>query len=193
MKNCNHCNKEFEDTSTRGNEQKYCSIKCRTNAANKRHQEKIINEVKMKYEQDNRNAINGNVQTINGKEHYSNNNDNIREENIFNSTRGIGNTDVLRLVEKNYQTKVESLSYELKNEQLFKENEELKRRIAILEVEVEELENELEQEPEQSGMIGSVMEQFKQDPMNTINFATSLIQNLFNKKQNEAATNEEKK
>ena len=55
-----------------------------------------------------------------------------------------------------------------------------------------ELENELEQEPEQSGMIGSVMEQFKQDPMNTINFATSLIQNLFNKKQNEVA-NEEKK
>jgi hypothetical protein len=189
---CNYCNNEFQDTNTRGTEQKYCSIKCRTNAANKRHKENLIKQIEMKYEQDNRNTINGNVQTSNGKEQYSNNNDNIREENLFNATRGIGNTDVLRLVEKNYQTKVESLSYELKNEQLLKENEELKRRVAMLEVEVEELESELEQEPEQSGMIGSVMEQFKQDPLNTINFATTLIQNLFKQKPNEVA-NEEKK
>lgn len=189
---CNHCNNDFQDTSTRGTEQKYCSVKCRTNAGNKRHQEKIINKVKMDYEQSNKSVINGSIQTSNGQDRYESDNENFGKGNLFNSGRGVGDTNVFRLIEKNYETKVESLSYELKNEQLLKENEELKRKIALLEVEVEELENEIEQEPEQSGMIGSVMEQFKQDPLTTINFATTLIQNLFNKKSNEIA-NEEKK
>jgi len=190
MKKCNYCNNEFEDNS-KGTEKKYCSVKCRINSANKRHQEKVINKVKMEYEQSNRNVIQGNNETSIREERNESNNQDFGKGNFFNATRGVGNSDVLRLVEKNYETKIESISYELKNEQLLKENEELKRKVALLEVEIDELENDLE-EPAQMGMIGGVMNQFKEDPINTINFATQLIQNLFNKKPNEIESEKEK-
>jgi hypothetical protein len=186
---CNHCNNDFEDSSTRGTEQKYCSVKCRTNAANKRHQEKIINKVKMEYEEK---TNNGNI-GADIENNRNNNSDESKWKNDFSYSRGnISNNEFLRLLETNYNTKAYSLSFELKNEQLLKENEELKKKVELLELELEDLENEIDQEPEQMGMIGNVMEQFKQDPVNTINFATSLLQNLFKRKTNEVA-NEEKK
>lgn len=186
---CNHCNNDFQDTSTRGTEQKYCSVQCRTNAANKRHQEKIINKVKMEYAEK---INNENFRTSIENNGHSSNNESKREDDFSYSRRNIGDNNFLRLLETNFNTKAESFQHKLMYENLLKENEELKRKNSMLEVELEELENEMEQEPEQSGMIGSVMEQFKQDPLTTINFATTLIQNLFNKKSNEIA-NEEKK
>jgi hypothetical protein len=45
MKNCQNCNKEFKDLhETRGEAQKYCSIKCRQRAAHQRMKQKFIQE-----------------------------------------------------------------------------------------------------------------------------------------------------
>lgn len=183
MKKCNYCNNEFTETTTRGTEQKYCSIKCRTNAANKRHQENLINKVKQDYEQSIRQPIGEIVSTSDNTNTNGSDYQDKRKTDFFNATGDVGNSNVLRLLERNYETKAACLSYELKYEQLLKENEELKRKVIELELELEEL----EQEPEETGMIGSVMEQFKQDPVNTISFATQLIQNLFKPNNNEIA------
>jgi hypothetical protein len=69
--------------------------------------------------------------------------------------------------------------------------ESLEKELATLRIELSNLETELDeidQDDESSGysgMLGGVMEQFKQDPVNTINFATELIGNLFKPKKNE--------
>jgi hypothetical protein len=70
----------------------------------------------------------------------------------------------------------------LKCEQLEKELSELKVELYNLE---QEFENEGEEESDYGGVLGSVMQQYKEDPINTINFASELIGNLFKPKKNE--------
>jgi hypothetical protein len=56
----------------------------------------------------------------------------------------------------------------------------LEKEIIQLNLELEELDSE--EEDKYSGMLGGVMEQFKQDPVNTISFASELINTLFKPK-----------
>jgi hypothetical protein len=45
MKNCQNCNKEFQDLhETRGEAQKYCSVKCRQRSAHQRMKQRLIQE-----------------------------------------------------------------------------------------------------------------------------------------------------
>jgi predicted RNase H-like nuclease (RuvC/YqgF family) len=89
--------------------------------------------------------------------------------------------DIIRLMESNFETRNKINELELKNLYLTKEIEELKQEIINLELELEE-----EQQPEEEGMIGGIMKQFKQDPVNTISFASELINNLIKPKINAA-------
>lgn len=188
-KNCEECGTEFPVTITRGNEQKYCSQKCRTRAGNKRNEQRLIERYKNENEKINERKDERNTERINGS--ISNSNDSSSYEmpirHGYEMATKRENMDVhhsISLIEKNFETKTELVEFKLRNEYLIKENEELKRQIANLEVELLELEGE-DEEPEKNDWIGGVVQQFKTDPVTTISFATELINGLLKPKTNE--------
>jgi hypothetical protein len=177
-KKCLYCSNEFINNNTRGDEQKYCSVKCRNNAANKRHKEKLINTIKMKYATDdnNRKIIGENNERVGN---ISNDN-NFRKENLSYQDRAVSDSNVLRLLETNFETKVETFQFKMMYENCKQENERLLKEIQSLKIEISQLEDELQEtEPEENSIISGVMQQFKTDPVNTINFAQQLIQGIF--------------
>jgi hypothetical protein len=167
QKLCTQCELLFTPKeNTRGSEQIYCSPKCRNAAA----QTRMINKIKENAIQETRQPIiaeNNNV--------LSGNRNNIEQRTDNFSP------DIIRLMESNFETRNKINELELKNLYLTKEIEELKQEIINLELELEE-----EQQPEEEGMIGGIMKQFKQDPVNTISFASELINSLIKPKINAA-------
>jgi hypothetical protein len=166
QKLCTQCETLFTPKeNTRGSEQIYCSPKCRSNAAHQR----MINKIK-------ENAIQEKRESINVAENNSN-----LSGNRINTEQRTDNfsPDIIRLMESNFEARNKISELDLKNLYLAKEIEELKQEIINLELELEE-----EQQPEEEGMIGGIMKQFKTDPVNTISFATELINNLLKPKIN---------
>jgi hypothetical protein len=167
QKLCTQCELLFTPKeNTRGSEQIYCSPKCRNAAA----QTRMINKIKENAIQETRQPIiaeNNNV--------LSGNRNNIEQRTDNFSP------DIIRLMESNFETRNKINELELKNLYLTKEIEELKQEIINLELELEE-----EQQPEEEGIIGGIMKQFKTDPVNTISFASELINNLIKPKINAA-------
>ena len=150
----------------RGSEQKYCSLKCRNIAS----QQRMIEKIK-------ENAIQETRQnTIVPENHskISGHGDNTQQRTDNYSS------DVIRLMESNFETKGKTYELELKNNYLLRDIEELKKEIANLEMEIEELESS----DENNGMLGGIMKQFKQDPVTAISFATELINNIIKPKTN---------
>lgn len=169
QKLCNQCETLFTPKeNTRGSEQIYCSTKCRNNAA----QQRMINKIK-------ENAIQETKQSLSGVTQSDNN---TRRENYnIEPNRNIRDSSYFDIMEKNYEARNKISELELKNLYLTKEIEELKQEIINLELELEE-----EQQPEEEGMIGGIMKQFKEDPVTTISFASELINNLIKPKINAA-------
>jgi hypothetical protein len=179
MKECNNCKAQFEPKhQTRGSEQKYCSIKCRQISAQNRMISKIKENAKQENKQEN--------ETISDNRGYQQSMDRGHERNMPPASNGIGNVtdNHLATIKELYEAKTETIFYKLKCENLEKELNELKVEFHNLEQEFDNI-DEGEEESGYSGMLGGVMEQFKQDPVNTINFATELIGNLFKPKKNE--------
>jgi len=166
QKLCTQCETLFTPKQTRGSEQIYCSPKCRNNAA----QTRMINKIK-------ENAIQETRQPIIAE------NNNVLSRNRINAEQRTDNfsPDIIRLMESNFEARNKISELDLKNLYLTKEIEELKQEIINLELELEEAETPGE---ENEGMIGGIMKQFKQDPVNTISFATELINNLIKPKIN---------
>lgn len=170
QKLCTHCETLFTPNENhRGSEQVYCSIKCRTSAA----QQRMINKIKENAIQETRQssivAENNNV--------LSGNRNNIEQRTDNFSP------DIIRLMELNFEARNKISELDLKNLYLTKEIEELKQEIINLELELEEAETPGE---ENEGMIGGIMKQFKEDPVTTISFASELINNLLKPKINAA-------
>jgi len=166
QKLCTQCETLFTPKeNTRGSEQIYCSPKCRSNAA----QQRMINKIKENAIQETRESIN--VAENNSKLSGNRTNTEQRTDNF--------SPDIIRLMESNFEARNKISELDLKNLYLAKEIEELKQEIINLELELEE-----EQQPEEEGMIGGIMKQFKTDPVNTISFATELINNLLKPKIN---------
>jgi len=207
MKICKNCNKEFKPLhESRGQEQVYCSIKCRQTSAHLRS----INKIKQSVIQENEkeritgieqigttesmDRIGRGIQETNERRRNNTNNDvsNNKESGVFegNNIRfpinGIQESHIT-LIRELYESKSETIFYKLKLEQVEKELNELRIENARLESELDEYESEGEEESNYSGMLGSVMEQYKEDPINTINFASELIGNLFKPKKNETS------
>jgi predicted nucleic acid-binding Zn-ribbon protein len=86
-------------------------------------------------------------------------------------------------MELNFEARNKISELDLKNLYLTKEIEELKQEIINLELELQEAETPGE---ENEGMLGGIMKQFKEDPVNTISFASELINNLLKPKINAA-------
>ena len=173
MKKCKNCGAEFEPKhATRGAEQIYCTKKCNQISAKKRREEKIINNLKIE-------IANENLQE---QQPTPNNGTN---EVRYMAQRTMGNTgtdrwhytnDAMATIEKLYEAKNENQFLKFKIETLEKENSELK-------TELYELENELElsEVEEDGGFLGGIVEQFKKDPTNTINFAKSMLNDYLKK------------
>jgi hypothetical protein len=138
MRQCKQCLNQFEPKhETRGHEQIYCSIKCRTEAYKKRTNEK------------------GNIQ-----DNTTNQLPNIqRSDYTINPNGNIISNGTLDIIEGKYQAKTEALEYKLRYEQSQREVEECRRKIIELESELNEYDNE-----EENDSIGSFMEFAKSSP-----------------------------
>jgi hypothetical protein len=171
QKLCTQCETLFTPKENqRGSEQIYCSIKCRSNAA----QQRMINKIKEDAIQETKQSFSGITQS----------NDNTRRENYtIEPNRNISDSSYFDIMEKNYEARNKISELELKNLYLTKEIEELKQEIINLELELEEGETPGE---ENEGIVGGIMKQFKEDPVNTISFASELINNLLKPKINAA-------
>lgn len=183
---CIECNNEFSSVNNRGVEQKYCSLKCRNKSAFKRREERLKNTYFSP--SDNNNNINSNEkenESVQENIGYRRKDIHTRQEweDARNSTRGLVISDnYLSILKECYEAKNETIFYKLKVEQLEKELNDIKIENARLEADLDEYENEGEEESNYNGMLGGIMEQFKTDPVTTINFASELIGNLFKPK-----------
>jgi hypothetical protein len=181
MKQCKECGDEFEPHQTqRGHEQIYCSQKCRNRASVKRRETRLQSNRFIPHQE----SINQNLNLKNEKEKLQGLSDNIgNSENMATrSGREIPRADDrigiiadthLEIIKNLYEAKTETNFYKLKCESLEKENSELRN-------ELEEIEEEAEKNSN-NGILNGMIEQFKQDPVNTINFASEVIGKLFNK------------
>lgn len=147
MKQCKNCSTEFEPKhETRGHEQLYCSIKCRTESYKKRVMYKI---------QDNENKETQEQSRISGV-------DLQRADHRINPMgNNIPNVN-LEILEGKYQAKTEALEYKLRYEQSQKELENL--RIKVMELENELEEYDIEGEGESDGYMGAIMDIAKTSP-----------------------------
>ena len=154
MKNCKQCNNAFEPTHNRGHEQLYCSAKCARLSARLRREKRLKNVYEKKDEPLQADANNS----------TSSQNSNLDERKMGGvgtggrgfPNYGMANTE--NLYDKYYEAKIEGVQYKLENQMLRKELELKERVIIELESEIDELENEEENE---GGIIGSVMDNFK--------------------------------
>ena len=145
MKQCKNCSNEFEPKhETRGHEQMYCSIKCRTEAYKKRQIDKALN-----------NESNENKEDIRIPE--------LQRSNYSINTNGNLMPNVnLEILEGKYQAKTEALEYKLRYENIVKELEDAKRKIFELEQELDEYDDEGQEESE--GYMGAIMDLAKNSP-----------------------------
>ena len=138
MKQCKNCLIDFEPKhETRGHEQLYCSIKCRTESYKKRIMNKIENNEKV-YET--KPECGTDIQ---------------RTENRINPMGNYMPNVNLEILEGKYIAKNEALEYKLRYEIVLRELQETKEKLMKLEIELEE---DDEGEEESNSIMGSIME-----------------------------------
>ena len=146
MKQCKNCSAEFQPKhETRGHEQLYCSIKCRTDAYKKRTMLTHQDETRK-------------PETIQENSRI----DLQRSDNRINPMGNYIPNVNLEILEGKYQAKTEALEYKLRYEQTQKELELYKMKIIELENELDEYENDNEEES--NGYMGAIMEMAKTSP-----------------------------
>ena len=179
-KQCKECSKEFEAINTKGSEQLYCSKSCRNKSANKRFQQNIIN----KHNENNIRTYEQRSPGVNGIDER-NSRYNVSNVEGYNNERypKTFDNEIITSIKETYEERSKSLFYQLKCEQLEKEVQELKQDIINLEMELDECNSETDED--NNGIISGLMTSFKQDPQNTISFATELITNFIKPKKTE--------
>jgi len=147
MKQCKNCSAEFEPKhETRGHEQLYCSIKCRTEAYKKRTTQKHQDNEEKEPEAQSR---------ISGA-------DLQRAEHRINPMGNYIPNVNLEILEGKYQAKTEALEYKLRYEATCKELEIAKSRIFELEQELDEL--DIDEDDNEGNIMGAVMDIAKTSP-----------------------------
>jgi hypothetical protein len=177
MKNCKICNNEFENKS-KGTEQLYCSSTCRAIAAKKRQEEKIINhaiqqkaKIEEKQTEQSSTIIGGGISKEQSPEILSNTERKDNSPKFYGSPIDSGSGK--NYIHEYFEARISNNALELKNQYLEKRVLELEREIFDLNSELDSLD-----QGEDTGIIGNIMEQFKKDPVNSVKFATSIIENL---------------
>jgi hypothetical protein len=141
MKNCKICNNEFEQKIVRGNEQLYCSDKCRQQGYLRRKAAATIGE----------NSGNMGLQNPNNIQARFN----PPGEVIRTNFESIGVNPIEQL-EKTYQAKNEALKFELQLAAALKEIEDLKNKNNVLLMQVDEMDND-GNDDDGGGLIGSIV------------------------------------
>jgi hypothetical protein len=176
MKNCKHCNQEFTPSTNKGHEQLYCTKTCSRAASIKRQQERLKQqhetknistanmEKSMAGHQEQQSQFSESLHRIHGTENRGGTYGGAYPDNYSQST-----------LERYYEAKIECNLYRIKCENL-------EEKVRKLEAEVISLNNELDMldstDEDSGGMLGSIMEQFKKDPINSIKFATAIFDNM---------------
>jgi len=179
MKKCIECNQEFEPVKTRGTEQIYCSKTCGRKAAQKRHQQRIIekirNDEKKTETQSDQNNMDQSVGATQTTSKFSASDSTVQGSGNGNRTERGTNSDNYRkdYLHEYFEARINNNALELKNQYLEKRVLELEREIFDLNSELDSLDQD-----EETGIIGNIMEQFKKDPVNSVKFASSIIENL---------------
>jgi hypothetical protein len=160
--NCKECNAEFTPSQNRGHEQQYCSHVCRQKAGNKRHKERLLNQI-----------INENGQQITYPSRNSGNMDQVQRERVPISTGvGVISDNYLAILERLYEAKGEAYQYKLKCENLEKELMQKNQELA-------EMEEELSEDIDHGhrGILGSIegllptlVKSYKEEPEATMSF-----------------------
>ena len=147
-------------------------------------QTRMINKIKENVKQENEKEN----ETISDNRGYTQSMDRGQSREYIRTPPGVGivTDNHLATIKELYEAKTETIFYKLKCENLEKELNELKIEFHNLEQEFDSI-DEGEEKSGYSAMLGGVMEQFKQDPINTMNFATELIGSLFKPKKNETS------
>jgi hypothetical protein len=169
-KNCKHCGQQFEPTSNRGHEQLYCTKTCSRAAAIKRKIERNENE-----------KIQSSVAGIperrsEEKPEFSEGLHRDERQKIRDTYDRRIDADIIgkSYIEDYYEAKIECNYLKLQCQNLTDKVRELEAENGQLLAELEDLENE--PEDSQSGMLGSIMQEFKKDPINSVKFATAVFQ-----------------
>lgn len=164
MKVCKNCNAEFKPIhESRGQEQIYCCIKCRTESYKKRVINKEL-ETKLDSRRIDSEIIYGTEQEIlRQAKDITNRNINMeRQRDNINPNRSNINDVNLEILEGKYQAKTEALEYKLKYENALEKIELANKRIFQLEQELEEYDDD--QDSGDNSMMGSIMDMAKNSP-----------------------------
>jgi len=162
MKTCKNCNKEFTPIhESRGQEQIYCSIKCRAESYRKR----VINK-ELEKKLDNSEIIYGTEQEIlrQAKDITERNINMERKRDIIIPNRSNYNDVNLEILEGKYQAKTEALEYKLKYENALEKIELANKKIFELEQELEDYDNHQNSDDE-NNIMGSIMTIAKNSPV----------------------------
>lgn len=187
MKKCKECGNEFNPTNNRGSEQLYCSSTCRNKAAIKRHNLKIQNNGKHTSLDKGGSEISQRVYEGIGTTVQTADRSIADDGQISRGIPASMDGNVIACIKETYAARVSETFYKLKCENLEAEVQKLRQEIIDLELEISELEEKEEESEDQGGgMLSGIMQQFKTDPVNTINFTTELLQNLFKKSKPDA-------
>jgi len=133
MKNCKICNNEFEQKIVRGNEQIYCSDKCRQQGYLRRKAIATIGE----------NSGNMGLPNKDSIQTRFNPPGEVDRTNFANFSH-----NPIEQLEKTYEAKTEALKWQMKYESIAKEIDELKTKNNVLTMQLETMGDE---EPEESG------------------------------------------
>jgi multidrug resistance efflux pump len=182
MKKCKECNKDFEPTTNKGTEQLYCTKTCGRIAAQKRHKQRLINKINEEAKEK-RESMVGISELPEQSSEPTQSMGGVQRTDISatNDGRVAPYNTGKDYIELYYEAKIDNNFYKLKNETLEKKVQELEREIFDLNSELDQLDQE-----EEGGMLGSLMEQFKKDPVNSVKFVSSVINNLTNPKTKDA-------
>jgi hypothetical protein len=174
MKKCKECNKDFEPTTNKGTEQLYCTKTCGRIAAQKRHKQRLINQINEEAKKEARILV-GNSELPERSSEFTQSMGGVQRTDVpvANDGRVAPNNYSKDYLELYYETKIDNNYYRIKNENLEKRVQELERENFDLNSELDDLNKK-----EDSGMLGSLVEQFKKDPVNSLRFVSSIFDNV---------------
>ena len=147
MKTCINCNKEFEQKTNRGLEQRYCSTNCRMKSYNERKEAKNNEEIDRLRQQ----AASGlGLQDANHLQARFNASNEVNRALPYNFS---GNP--IEQLEKTYEAKTEAIKWEMKFNQVNKEVEDLRTKNNVLEMQLETMDDDGEDDG--GGLIGTIV------------------------------------
>lgn len=180
-KKCKYCSNEFSPVNNRGSEQLYCSNTCQAKAAKERHEQRLKQKIYEEAKKQSPEPVGSSIENSRQSPEYAESVYRVQRptNSVGNNGGAIADNYGKNYLELYYEAKIDNNFYKLKNENLEKRVLELEREIFDLNSELDSL----DEKTDEGGMLGSIMEQFKKDPINSVKFASSIIENLTKSKK----------